>query len=502
MNSIAQDPDPFSFENSYAALPERFYVRLNPTPVPDPTLIRINRGLARHLGLDADYLASSAGVEILAGNRVPDGAEPLAMAYAGQQFGRLVPRLGDGRALLLGEVIDADGVRRDIQLKGSGRTPFSRAGDGRAWIGPVLREYLVSEAMAALNIPTTRALAAVATGQTVFRDRTLPGAMITRVASSHVRVGTFQYFAVRKDVPALKLLADHVIDRHFPEAWDEPNPYLSLLETVVATQAVLIAKWMAVGFIHGVMNTDNVLISGETIDYGPCAFMDSYDPEIVYSSIDLRGRYAYQNQPGIARWNLASFASTLLPLIGPDLDKAVEPAESAVNAFGGLFDSAWSREFRAKLGLKEEEDGDKELAQDLLDRMATNRADFSLTFRRLCDLSKDPASTNPAADAAVADLFDDAKSFNDWAVKWRTRLAREQRLDPARQSAMRAANPAYIPRNHRIEQVISAALEGDFGPFGKLLDVLSEPFDEQPYNADYQLPPRPEEVVHATFCGT
>lgn len=502
MNTIAQDPVPFPFENSYSDLPERFYVRVNPTPVPNPTLIRINRGLARHLGLDPDYLASPDGIDILAGNRVPDGAEPLAMAYAGQQFGRLVPRLGDGRALLLGEVIDADGVRRDIQLKGSGRTPFSRAGDGRAWIGPVLREYLVSEAMAALHIPTTRALAAVATGQAVFRDRRLPGAMITRVASSHVRVGTFQYFAVRKDVPALKLLADHVVDRHFPEAREALNPYLCLLENVVATQAILIAKWMAVGFIHGVMNTDNVLISGETIDYGPCAFMDSYDPEIVYSSIDLKGRYAYQNQPSIAGWNLASFASTIQPLIDPEIDKAVETAENAVNAFGGLFASAWSREFRAKLGLEEEMEGDEELAQDLLDRMATNRADFSLTFRRLSHLSRDPTSANPAADAAVADLFDDAKSFNDWAVKWRNRLAREQQQDPARQSAMRATNPAFIPRNHRIEQVISAALEGEFGPFGKLLDVLYRPFDEQPDNADYQLPPRPEEVVHSTFCGT
>jgi uncharacterized protein YdiU (UPF0061 family) len=491
----------FPFDNSYARLPERFYARLNPTPVRDPTLIKINRPLAQHLGLDPDFLASPGGIEIFAGNRVPEGAEPLAMAYAGQQFGRLVPRLGDGRALLLGEVIDADGLRRDIQLKGSGRTPFSRSGDGRAWIGPVLREYLVSEAMAALNIPTTRALAAVATGETIFRDRIFPGAVIARVASSHIRVGTFQYFAVREDVQALQLLADHVIDRHYPDAREAANPYLCLLENVVAKQAALIAKWMAVGFIHGVMNTDNVLISGETIDYGPCAFMDGYHPEIVYSSIDRRGRYAYQNQPNIARWNLASFATSILPLINPDIDKAVEAAESAVNAFGDQFNVAWSSELRAKIGLAEEQDGDLELAQDLLERMAANKADFSLTFRRLSDLSGSMAPLNAEAEASVGALFDDLTSFDDWVVKWRARLALEKRDDSARQSAMRATNPAYIPRNHRIEQVILAALEGDFGPFEKLGNILSQPFDDQPDNANYQLPPLPEEVVHTTFCG-
>ncbi|MDH3240208.1 MAG: YdiU family protein [Alphaproteobacteria bacterium] len=502
MKTTSNDPACFPFENSYASLPERFYVRVHPTPVPNPALIRINRGLAEHLGLDPDYLASPGGVEIISGNRVPPGAEPLAMAYAGQQFGRLVPRLGDGRALLLGEVIDACGRRRDIQLKGSGRTPFSRSGDGRAWIGPVLREYLVSEAMAALNIPTTRALAAISTGELILRDRGLPGAIIARVAASHIRVGTFQYFALRKDVQALKILADHVIDRHFPDAREATNPYLCLLEYVVAKQAALIAKWMAVGFIHGVMNTDNVLVSGETIDYGPCAFMDGYDPAAVYSSIDLRGRYAYQNQPSIARWNLASFATTLLPLLDSDIDRAVEAAESVVNAFGRQFNLAWSAEFRAKMGLAEEKDGDAELAQDLLERMAANHADFTLTFRRLGNLSGTEDGTHPKADSAVAGLFDDAASIREWLGKWRARLASEKQGDLARQSAMRATNPAYIPRNHRIEQVISAALAGDFGPFGKLADILSKPFDEQPENAGYQLPPGPEEVVHTTFCGT
>jgi uncharacterized protein YdiU (UPF0061 family) len=492
----------FPFDNSYARLPERFYARLNPTPVRDPTLIKLNQPLAQHLGLDPEFLASPEGVDFIAGNRVPEGAEPLAMAYAGQQFGRLVPRLGDGRALLLGEVIDADGMRQDIHLKGSGRTPFSRSGDGRAWIGPVLREYVVSEAMAALNIPTTRALAAVTTGEMIFRNQIYPGAVIARVASSHIRVGTFQYFAALEDIEALQVLADHVIDRHYPDARETADPYLRLLESVVANQAKLIAKWMAVGFIHGVMNTDNVLISGETIDFGPCAFMDSYDPEIVYSSIDRRGRYAYQRQPNIGGWNLASFATSILPLINPNIEKAVEASESVVNTFGDLYRDAWSSEFRAKIGLAEEQDGDVELVQDLLERMAANKADFSLTFRRLSDLSGHKTPKNGRADSTVRDLFDDATSLDDWVAKWRARLAREKRDDFARQSAMRATNPAYIARNHRIEQVISAALEGDFGPFDQLVDVLSKPFDYQPQNANYQLPPLPEEVVHTTFCGT
>jgi uncharacterized protein YdiU (UPF0061 family) len=491
----------FPFDNSYARLPEHFYARVNPTPVRDPALIKINRPLARHLGLDPDFLASPGGVEIIAGNRVPEGAEPLAMAYAGQQFGRLVPRLGDGRALLLGEVIDGDGVRRDIHLKGSGRTPFSRSGDGRAWLGPVLREYLVSEAMAALNIPTTRALAAVATGETILRERIYPGAVIARVAGSHIRVGTFQYFAVREDVQGLQALADYVIDRHFPGAREAANPYLCLLETVVAKQAALIAQWMAVGFIHGVMNTDNMLVSGETIDYGPCAFMDSYDPGMVYSSIDRRGRYAYGNQPSIARWNLASFATTILPLIDPDTAKAVEAAESAVNAFSDQFNGAWLSALRAKIGLAEEQDGDLGLAHDLLERMAANNADFTLTFRRLSALPGSMGPENAQADAAVGGLFDDPESFSGWAAQWRARLAGERRDDQARQAAMRAANPAYIPRNHRIEQVISAALGGDFGPFETLGEILSKPFDDQPDNAGYQLPPLPEEVVHVTYCG-
>ena len=502
MNVTTKKPAHFRFDNSYAKLPERFYARLNPTPVGAPTLIKINQQLARHLGLDPDFLASPDGVEILAGNRVPEGSEPLAMAYAGHQFGGWVPQLGDGRAILLGEVIDADGLRRDIQLKGSGCTPFSRSGDGRAWVGPILREYVVSEAMAGLNIPTTRALAAIATGEKVFREQSLPGAVITRVASSHIRVGTFQFFAARRDVQALQLLADHVIDRHYPDAREAENPYLRLLENVIGKQAVLIAKWMAAGFIHGVMNTDNMLVSGETIDYGPCAFMDSYHPDTVYSSIDHMGRYAYQNQPKIAQGNIASFATCILPLINSNEDKAVEAAEGAVNSFLEQFDVAWSSGLREKIGLAEQQDGDFELAQGLLKRMAANKADFSLTFRRLGDLPGCIESKDMQADASVSDLFDDPASFNDWAVKWRARLAREKRNDIERQSMMRTTNPAYIPRNHRVEQVISAALAGDYEPFENLVDILSRPFDEQPHNADYQRPPLPEEEVHETFCGT
>jgi len=498
MNVTINNTTPFAFDNSYARLPERFFARLNPTPVERPSLIGINRSLARHLGLDPEFLGTAKGIGILAGNDVAEGSEPLAMAYAGQQFGGWVPQLGDGRAHLLGEVIGADGVRRDIALKGSGRTPYSRGGDGRAWIGPVLREYVVSEAMAALNIPTTRALAAVATGETVFREDPMPGAVLTRVASSHIRVGTFQYFAARQDLEALQMLADYVIERHYPTAREAANPYLRLLENVIAAQATLIAKWMAVGFIHGVMNTDNMLISGETIDYGPCAFMDGYDPGTVFSSIDQMGRYAYQNQPNIGQWNLASFASSILPLIDADEDKAVAVAEAAVGGFVGHFNVAWSAALKAKIGLAGDLDGDVELAHDLLRRMAANHADFTLTFRRLGDLS----AQNGPADAALGALFDDPASVDEWAAKWRARLVGETRGDAERQAAMRATNPAYIPRNHRVEQAITAALEGDLAPFDRLVDVLARPFDDQPHNAAYQAPPRPEEVVHETFCGT
>src|SRR5882757_5619060 len=392
----------FPFENTYAALPANFFARVAPTPVAAPRLIKLNRGLAVHLGLDPDLLSSPEGAEILAGKRVPDGADPIAMAYAGHQFGHFVPQLGDGRAILLGEVIDADGVRRDIQLKGSGPTPFSRRGDGRAALGPVLREYIVSEAMFALGIPTTRSLAAVMTGERVQRETMLPGAVLTRVASSHIRVGTFQFFAARGETDGVRKLADHVIARHYPDIGMAERPYHALLERVVARQADLVARWLLVGFIHGVMNTDNSSISGETIDYGPCAFMDEYNPAQVFSSIDEMGRYAYANQPRIALWNLTRLAECLLPLFSDDQEKAVAEAQDILGAFAETFSKAYQAGLRKKVGLFTERDGDEALIQDLLDAMAKNQADFTLTFRRLGDIALDPTDSEP-----VRELFID-----------------------------------------------------------------------------------------------
>ncbi|MGB5558289.1 MAG: YdiU family protein [Paracoccaceae bacterium] len=463
------------FDNSYSRLPQDFYTRQNPSPVAEPGLIAVNDALAEELGIDPGELRSPEGVEVLAGNRTPAGADPLAQVYAGHQFAGWVPRLGDGRAVLLGEVIDKAGKRRDIQLKGAGRTPYSRGGDGRAWLGPVLREYLVSEAMHAFGIPTTRALAAVTTGQEVLRETALPGAILTRVADSHVRVGTFQYFAARQDIEALQALTEYVIARHYPDA---ATP-LDLLNAVIARQAGLIARWMGVGFIHGVMNTDNMAVSGETIDYGPCAFMDAYHPETVYSSIDSFGRYAYFRQPEIAVWNLAQFASCLLPLMG-EKDAAIAAATQAVHRFPVIYADEYLTVFRAKIGLTSAEDGDAALIQNLLDWMAASGADFTNTFR-----------------AVSGDVVPDGLA--DWARQWRDRRDRD-RGDAA--AIMAAANPAFIPRNHRIEQAIEAAVGGNLAPFHRLSDVLMRPFSDQPDAADLQRPPEPEEVVQRTFCGT
>jgi uncharacterized protein YdiU (UPF0061 family) len=488
----------FPFDNSYARLPERFYAHVAPTPVRAPRLIRVNRDLAVHLGLDPDWLASPEGVEVLAGRRVPGAAEPIAMAYAGHQFGQFVPQLGDGRAILLGEVVDRDGVRRDIQLKGAGPTPFSRRGDGRAALGPVLREYVVSETMAALGIPTTRALAAVTTGERVVRETLLPGGVLARVASSHIRVGTFQFFAARGDTEGTQRLADHVIARHYPEAAAAERPYRALLDGVVARQAELVARWLLVGFIHGVMNTDNMSVAGETIDYGPCAFMDAYHPATVFSSIDHHGRYAYANQPRIAQWNLARLAETLLPLLSPEQDSAVADAEDALGAFSGRFETAFQAGLRRKLGLATEREADAALVGDLLAAMAENSADFTLTFRRLADAAADPAEAEP-----VRRLFIDPTSFDAWATRWRARLAEEPGTGEDRRAAMRAVNPAFIPRNHRVEAVIAAAVErDDFAPFEELLTVLSRPYDDQPEHARYAEPPEAHERVLKTFCGT
>src|SRR4051794_20298930 len=463
------------FDSTYARLPERFFARLAPTPVAAPKLIHLNRDLAERLGPDPTWLASPEGVEVLAGTRVPDGAEPIALAYAGHQFGHFVPQLGDGRAILLGEVVDRDGVRRDIQLKGSGRTPFSRGGDGRAALGPVLREYIVSEAMAALGIPTTRSLAAVRTGETVVRETYLPGAVLTRVAASHIRVGTFQFFAARGDTEGVRLLADYVIARHYPEAAKAQQPYRALLERVIAAQADLIARWLLVGFIHGVMNTDNMSVASETIDYGPCAFMDAYNPATVFSSIDHMGRYAYANQPRICLWNLTRLAETLLPLLTEEQDRAVAQAQEALSGFAPKFEAAYQGGLRRKLGLFTEQEGDPALAGDLLRAMAENQADFTLTFRCLCD-----AASGPEGDCAVRDLFADSTVYDEWAARWRERLSQEPQDAAARRAAMRAVNPAFIPRNHRIEAVITAAVEReDIAPFEELLTILSEPYEDQ-----------------------
>jgi uncharacterized protein YdiU (UPF0061 family) len=488
----------FPFQNTYAALPANFFARVAPTPVASPRLIKLNRPLAIHLGLDPDVLAGPEGTEILAGKSIPDGADPIAMAYAGHQFGHFVPQLGDGRAILLGEVIDADGVRRDIQLKGSGPTPFSRRGDGRAALGPVLREYIVSEAMAALGIPTTRSLAAVITGENVVRETMLPGAVLTRVASSHIRVGTFQFFAARNDIEGVRRLADHVIARHYPQVASTERPYHALLQAVIARQAELVARWLLVGFIHGVMNTDNSSISGETIDYGPCAFMDHYDPAKVFSSIDEMGRYAYANQPRIALWNLTRLAECLLPLFCDDQEQAIAEAQLALGEFAEVFTTAYQTGLRNKLGLFTAQDGDPALVQDLLDAMAKNQADFTLTFRRLSD-----AALDPAVDTEVRQLFADPAAFDEWAQRWRQRTREEPQSSAERQAAMRAVNPAFIPRNHRVEAVIEAAVNrDDFTLFEELLTVLSKPFEDQPAYAAYADAPEPHQCVLRTFCGT
>ena len=484
---------PFSFDNSYARLPTRFFQRVKPTPVAAPTLIEFNRDLAEELGVDAERLAGAAGAAILSGSEVPDGAEPLAMAYAGHQFGYFVPQLGDGRAILLGEVIDRHGVRRDIQLKGSGLTAFSRRGDGRAALGPVLREYLVSEAMAAFGIPTTRALAAVTTGEAVLRELPLPGAVLTRVAASHIRVGTFQYFAAREDLDAIRLLADYSLARHYPEAMEAENPYIAFFDKVIARQASLIAQWMLVGFIHGVMNTDNCAISGETIDFGPCAFMDAFDPDAVFSSIDEGGRYAYGNQPLIARWNVTRLAECLLPFFAAGEEAAVKAAEESLERFEDLFQAAYIAGMRGKLGLLTEQSGDLALAHELLRAMAADKADFTVTFRRLCDADDEP----------LRDLFEDKGAIDDWLARWRQRLSQETATPEERQAVMRRHNPAIIPRNHRIEAVIRAAVDrGDFAPFHEMLAAVRNPTADRPEFVLYEVPPQPEERVLKTFCGT
>ncbi|WP_263384638.1 protein adenylyltransferase SelO [Granulicella arctica] len=494
---VVTSPVRFNFQNTYVRLPERFYSRVNPTPVAAPGLVKVNEDLARSLGLDPTELSSPEGVAILAGSRVADGSEPLAIAYAGHQFGHFVAQLGDGRANLLGEVMGLDGVRYDLQLKGSGPTPFSRNGDGRASLGSVLREYIVSEAMAALGVPTTRALAAVTTGESIYRETMLPGAVLTRVAASHLRVGTFQYFAARNDTQGVRILADYAIARHYPEAASAKRPYLALLEGVISRHAQLVAQWVLLGFVHGVMNTDNTSISGETIDYGPCAFMEAFDPDMVFSSIDRQGRYAYSNQPRAALWNLTRLAETLLPILDENPDTSLASAKEALSTFDPQFEMARLAGLRRKLGLVTEREGDLPLAEQLLASMAANDADFTLTFRRLSDVA------GGSADDTVRTLFADPRAYDSWAAAWRSRLAEEPISAQERAAIMRRANPAFIPRNHRVEAVIEAAVERqDFQPFEEMLDVVSHPYEDRPELERYTTPARPEECVRQTFCGT
>ena len=486
----------FPFDNSYARLPGRFYTKLAPTAVAAPVSVAVNEGLATDLGLDVDELRSPSGVQALAGNRPLPGAEPLAQVYAGHQFGGWSAQLGDGRAILLGEVVGADGKRRDIQLKGAGPTPYSRMGDGRAPLGPVLREYMISEAMAALGVPTTRALAAVWTGEAVYREQGgFPGGVLTRVAASHIRVGTFQFFGARDDKEALTLLVDHCIERHYPEVAKAENRALSLLSAVINSQARLIAQWMGFGFIHGVMNTDNMTISGETIDFGPCAFMEGFDPKQVFSSIDQGGRYAYDMQPGIGHWNLSRLAGALLPLVDEDPDKAVEKAQETLNAYPAAFDAAWTDIAGRKLGLAAPGAADKPLFNDLLTLMATAKADFTLTFRSLVTAAAGDES------ALRAHLTDPA-TLDPWLATWRARLAEDGRGQDATAEAIRMVNPLYIPRNHIVENVIEAGLHEDFAPFHALNEVLTDPFTEQPGKEAYAAPAPAEAAVHRTFCGT
>ncbi len=487
---------PLEFDNTYARLPDQFFERIDPTPVADPRWLATNPSLAAQLGLRADELPSEQLLAVLSGNTRLPGSAPVALAYAGHQFGGFVPKLGDGRAILLGEVLDTDGARRDIQLKGSGRTSFSRRGDGRAALGPVLREFIVSEAMFALGVPTTRSLAAVTTGELVYRETPLPGAILTRVASSHLRVGTFEYFGRRGDVRSLTLLVDYALERHYPERRNGAFAPLELLDAVVGAQAHLVAKWMNLGFVHGVMNTDNCSIAGETIDYGPCAFLDTYDPERTFSSIDSGGRYAYVNQPQIALWNMARFAEALLPLFGETTPEIVTRLEAPLMRFMPQYERAYGEGICAKIGL-EHSPNHVELARRLLELMRKARVDFTLAFRRLTDLAQDEPDS-------FTELFGD-EPVTAWILEWRDRLARGNADSGSIADAVRCmshVNPVFIPRNHRVEEAIAAATTGDLQPFERLRAALRRPFEPQPDFHDLTTPPGEEQWDYCTFCGT
>ncbi|THE15187.1 YdiU family protein [Bacillus timonensis] len=478
----------WNFDNTYVQLPTELFAKTNPTPVPDPELVILNKQLAESLGLDVQSLLEE-GVEFFAGNQTPNGSSPIAQAYAGHQFGHFT-MLGDGRAVLIGEQITPDGARYDIQLKGAGRTPYSRGGDGRAAIGPMLREYIISEAMHGLRIPTTRSLAVVTTGEPIYRETVLPGAILTRVASSHIRVGTFQFIAGLGKMDELRKLADYTIERHYPDIMDEEHRYLALLREVIQRQAGLIAKWQLVGFVHGVMNTDNMAISGETIDYGPCAFIDTYDPKTVFSSIDTGGRYAYGNQPYIGGWNLARFAESLLPLLHENEEEALQLAQKEITKYNGIYRENWLNGMRAKLGLFNQEEADNELIEEFLELMEQSQADYTnmfiaLTFDQIDDLA-----------------ICSADRFNNWHQKWKERQKRQKETAKDIKILMMNSNPAVIPRNHRVEEALGRALEGDYSVMGKLLEVLKDPFAHSEEQAEYAKIPEPSNTPYRTFCGT
>ncbi|HEY9413872.1 MAG TPA: YdiU family protein [Pseudonocardia sp.] len=486
----------FEFDDSYAREVPTMSVPWNAAPARKPELIVLNSDLARDLGVDPAALRAPEGVALLVGHGLPENVVPVAQAYAGHQFGGYSPRLGDGRALLLGEVLDVSGRRLDLHLKGSGRTPFARGGDGLAAVGPMLREYLMGEAMHALGIPTTRALAVVATGGEVERETILPGAVLSRVAASHLRVGTFQYAAATGEVATIRALADYAIKRHYPGAAGAEQPYLEFYRRVVDAQASLLARWMLVGFIHGVMNTDNTTISGETIDYGPCAFMDAYDPKTVFSSIDHAGRYAYGNQPNIAQWNLARLAETLIPLISEDpenVEAAIQVATDAVNSYATAFDGYWTRGLAAKLGLTG--DGDRGLANDLLTLLREQKVDFTQAFRALSSAVRGDAGPARA-------LFSEPEAFGVWVRRWEALLPVTAADRAAAADAMDRVNPVYIPRNHLVEEALTAATAGDMAPFNRVLDVVQHPFEERPGLEVYARPAPAGQAPHVTFCGT
>jgi protein adenylyltransferase len=492
-------PAGISFDNSYARLPQALYTRLPPTPVSQPGSIAVNRALAEYLGINADWLESDAGVAAVAGNTIPDGAEPLATVYAGHQFGSYNPQLGDGRAILLGEVIATDGKRFDLQLKGSGPTPYSRGGDGRSPLGPVLREYILSEAMHTLGVPTTRALAAVSTGDQVRRDQFLPGAILARVASSHIRVGTMQYFAARGDLDSLRVVAEHVAQRHYPQTLQTENPYRSLLQAIIEAQAVLVSRWQLLGFIHGVMNTDNMLLCAETVDYGPCAFMDEFDPATVFSSIDHGGRYAYRNQPGIAQWNLACLAQSMIPLLHEDKERGVEIAQAEIDEFPHYFTAAYRQGLNRKLGFADDAVVPEQLREELFSLMASDKLDFTLTFRHLTDLQRPAEHTGEGVEA----LFSPSQALQQWTQQWQTALQDSPASPEQRYQTMAGANPAFIPRNHLVQAAIeSATRDADFGPFHTLLARLQQPTVFNNADALLAKPPQPEQRVTQTFCGT